>query len=50
VGDLEQRIDIVKIDLPEPENLRLFRMRGMDVDVCPQGAEQEIVVALDKSD
>lgn len=42
--DFEQRIDVVDIDLPEPEDLDLFRMQGKDIDGCLRGAKQEMVV------
>lgn len=44
--NFEQRIDIVDIDLPEPENLDLFRMQGKDIDGCLTRAKQEMVVIL----
>lgn len=46
VCNFEQRIDIVDIDLPEPENLDLFRMQGKDIDGCLTRAKQEMVVIL----
>lgn len=28
VGDLEQRVDVLEVNLPEPEDLHLFRVQG----------------------
>lgn len=46
VCDFEQRIDVVDIDLPEPEDLDLFRVQGKDIDGCLTRAKQEMVVIL----
>jgi hypothetical protein len=46
VGDFEQRIDVVEIDLPEPEDLDLFRVQGEDIDGCLTRAKQEMGVIL----
>lgn len=42
----EQRIDVIDIDLPQPEDLDLFRVQGKDIDGCFTRAKQEIFVVL----
>ena len=44
--DFEQRIDVVDIDLPEPEDLDLFRVQSKDINGGLTRAEQEVVVIL----
>ena len=44
--DLEKRIDIVEIDLPQLEDLRRRRMQGREVQVRQWRAEDEILFAV----
>lgn len=44
VSDFEQRIDVVNIDLPKPEDLYLCRVQGTDIDGRLTRAKQEMVV------
>lgn len=46
--DFEQRVDIFDIDLPEPEDLDLFRVQGKDLDGCLTRTEEQMVVTLIK--
>jgi hypothetical protein len=46
VRDFQQRVDVVEIDLPEPEYLHLFWVRGRQLDVFPQGPKEEVIVGL----
>jgi hypothetical protein len=46
VCDLEQRVDIVEIGLPELEDLDLFWVKGRDIEGCLTRAKQEVVVVL----
>lgn len=44
--DFEQRIDIVEVNLPEPEDLNLFRVQGREIDGCVTRAEQKDVTLM----
>ena len=44
MSDFEQRIDIIEINLPKPEDLNLFWMKGRDVGPLIARAEQEMAV------
>ena len=44
--DFEQRIDVVKVDLPEPEDLDLFWVQGEEIGRCLTRTKQQGVVIL----
>ena len=44
--DFEQWVDVVQVDLPELEDLGMFRMQGREIDICLARAKEEEVVVL----
>lgn len=44
MSDFEQRIDIVEIDLPKPEDLDMVRVESRDVGPLIARAKQEMAV------
>lgn len=45
--DLEQRIDVVKVYLPEPEDVDWFGMKSREVDGCLSQTKQEVVIIIE---
>lgn len=44
--NFEQRIDVVEVNLPEPEDLDLFRVQSREINGCLMRAKQKVVVTL----
>ena len=46
VGDLQEGVDVVEVELPEAEDLGLLGVQGGEVDLAAGRAEEEVVVGV----
>lgn len=44
MSNLEQRIDIVQVNLPEPEDLNWLWVKSQKLKICVMRTEKEVVV------